>query len=82
MIDFAKAFNMIWWDSVDIMLEAFGFDEVFRELVMSCIHMTSFSTMVEGSPSDVFQPERGLPQGDPLCLILFIMVVEFLVQLM
>lgn len=34
MIDFAKAFDTLNWDSIAIMLEALAFNGIFRELVM------------------------------------------------
>ena len=37
--------------------------------------------MVNGTPSDFFKSSRGLRQGDPLSLILFILLVECLGRL-
>lgn len=42
MNNFFKAFDMLRWDSIDVMLENLGFDEVFRELVMNCVKSPLF----------------------------------------
>lgn len=43
-IDFRKAFDTLHRDTIDSMMEMFGFDNIFRELVMVCVKSASFST--------------------------------------
>lgn len=40
------------------------------------ISSTSFSTLVNGSPSHLFKAPRGLRHGDPWSPFIFIVVVE------
>ncbi|GJT14045.1 reverse transcriptase domain, reverse transcriptase zinc-binding domain protein [Tanacetum coccineum] len=42
----------------------------------TCLRASSMSILVNGSPSEEFQLERGVRQGDPLSLFLFILAVE------
>lgn len=49
---------MLQWDTIDKILELFGFYETFREMIKACISSTSFSSMVEGSPSSVFHSHK------------------------
>jgi len=41
----------------------------------------TISIIVNGSPTNKFQPKRGLKQGDPMALFLFLIVVEELARL-
>lgn len=45
-----------------------------------CISTTSFSFLINGSSFDLFNPLRGLGQGDPLSHFLFILYTEFLLE--
>jgi len=82
MIDFSNALDSLRWDAIDTILEAFSYDTIFQQLIMCCIKSTSFSALVEGSPTKLFQPQRGVCQGDPLSPLLFIVVIKYLVRLM
>lgn len=48
----------------------------------ACVFSSSMLVLVNGSPTKYFMVERGLWQGDPLLLFLFLFVVERLTGLL
>ncbi|XP_057730401.1 uncharacterized protein LOC130945711 [Arachis stenosperma] len=55
-----------------------GFGKTWRSWVRECVRSASISILVNGSPSKPFKMEKGLRQGDPLSLFLFVLVVDVL----
>ncbi|GJZ23263.1 hypothetical protein Tco_0560722 [Tanacetum coccineum] len=55
-----------------------GFGSKWRTWIALCLSSASISCMINGSPSNEFKMERGLRQGDPLSLFLFLIVAEAL----
>ena len=81
-IDLEKAYDHVDWNFVDYMLLKFGFGETWLRWMHECISTTSFSVLVNGSPSKLFKISRGIRQGDPLSPFLFTIVVEALSSLL
>ncbi|KAH0996498.1 hypothetical protein GBA52_020362 [Prunus armeniaca] len=55
-----------------------GFSNFWINLVMTCISSVSFFVLLNGKPGTPFSPSRGLRQGDPLSLYLFLLICEAL----
>ncbi|VFQ83062.1 unnamed protein product [Cuscuta campestris] len=75
-LDMAKAFDRIDWVYLEGILTAFGFNPHSISLLMANLKGTNFSILINGEPTGYFKMERGVKQGDPLSLLLFIIVVE------
>jgi len=58
-----------------------GFHNRWIAWIRGCLEFTTISVLVNGSPTSEFKPARGLRQGDPLTLFLFLVVVEGVVGL-
>lgn len=68
-LDVEKAFDRIEW---------FGFSVSFISLIHNCISLNTFAVLFQGAVRNYFSSSRGLRQGDPLLLYLFILAVQVL----
>ena len=73
-LDFKKAFDHVNWDFLLNTLAGLGFGTKWISWIEMCIATAKFSVLVNGSPKGFFGASNGLRQGDPLSLLLFILV--------
>jgi hypothetical protein len=81
-VDFEKAYDSVEWSFIDYMLGRFGFCDKWKDWIHACVFAGSMSVLVNGSPSEEINIQRGLKQGDPLAPFLFLLVAEGLGGLM
>ena len=80
-LDIAKAYDSLEWVFIEQTLTIMGFPTKIVSLIMRCIRSVTFSIMLNGQPSNVFYPQRGIRQGVPLSPYIFILSVEVLSRL-
>ena len=80
-IDMAKAYDILEWDFIIQVMKAFGFNQLFYNVIWHCISTTSFSLLINGSSYGAFKAKRGIRQTDPLFPYQFIICIEVLSRL-
>jgi len=75
-VNFEKAYDSVRWEFLYYMLHRLGFHNLWISWIRGCLESSFVSVLVNGSPTKEFKPSRGLRQGDPLALFLFLVVAE------
>ncbi|XP_015169513.1 uncharacterized protein [Solanum tuberosum] len=79
-LDMAKGYDRVSWVFLTKVLRRFGFSEIIIDMVWRLLTNNWYSVMVNGKAFGFFQSSRGLKQGDPLSLTLFIISAEVLAR--
>lgn len=74
--DFEKAYDTVRWKFLYSLMRIMGFSEKWVQWIKECLESASISVLVNDSPIEEFSMKKGLRQGDPLTLFLFLVVAE------
>lgn len=77
-LDIKKAYYKVDWRFLCKCLEAFGFSRQWVNWIFYCISSPKNFILINGSPKYFFESSRGIRQGGPLSLFLFIIMLEAL----
>jgi hypothetical protein len=75
-LDMMKAYDCAEWPFVEAIMRKLGFPERIVKLIMKCVSTARFSVKVNGELLPNFYPTRGIRQGEPISLYLFLMCAE------
>lgn len=75
-MDFGKTYDYVLWDFLRRMLRSMGFGVRWCGWLEVLVFNISMYVLVNGSPTTYFKVTRGLRQGDPISLFLFLLGVE------
>ena len=81
-LDMSKAYDQVEWAYLEALMRRIVFSDRCVALIMECITTVSYSILVNGEPSNVIHPSRGIRQGDPFSPYLFILCTEGLHDLL
>lgn len=76
--DQAKAFDQVSWDYMFLVLYHFGFPPTFVRYIETIYNGVQTTININGHLTPYFFVKRGVRQGCPLSLLLYIMVIETL----
>jgi hypothetical protein len=77
-IDMQKAYDLVDWDFLRLILLQVGFGLAMTNWIMACVNSTSLAVLVNGEATNFFRSGRGLRQGCLLSPLLFILMMETL----
>jgi len=80
-VDFEKSYDSVDWELLYYMMGRLGFNDKWVKWIKMCLESATISILINGSPMKEFKPRKGLRQGDPLTLFLFLIVAEGLTGL-
>ena len=75
-LDLEKAYDHLEWSFIKETLEFFQIPHKLINLIMNMISSTCINIMWNGTPLSTIIPSRGIHQGDPISLYLFILCLE------
>lgn len=75
-LDPSKAFDKMEYNYLEAVLIAMCMPLNLVERIMNCLRTVRYSVLINGSLFVRFIPTRGIHQGDPLSLYLFIICTE------
>ena len=59
-LDMSKAYDRVEWVFIEGLMKQMCFDVRWIALIMECITTVSYSILVNGDPSNIIHPSRGL----------------------
>jgi len=71
-----KAYDTVDWEFLGYIMGRMRFNSKWIKWIKGFFESSTISVLVNGSPTREFKPKKGLRQGDPLGLFLFLIPVE------
>jgi hypothetical protein len=81
-LDIEKAYDHVNWQFLMYLLCRSGFSSKLCNWIGFCISTVQFFILINGCPQGFFASSRGLRQGNPLSLLLFVLIMESLSRLL
>ena len=59
-LDMSKAYDHVEWPYLEKIMSRMGFDDKWVTLIMECITSVSYSILINGEPTSMIRPSRGI----------------------
>lgn len=77
-LDLQKAYNMVEWYELEIILREIGLPGRFTHWIMIVVKTVTYNFNINGELTTKIQARRGVRKGDPIPPLLFVMMMEYL----
>ena len=81
-LDMSKVYDRVEWDFLKEVMRTMGFSKWWISLIMKCVRSVTYSVVINVQQYGHIKPFRGIRQGDPLSLYLFLLCAEGLSSLL
>ena len=75
-VDLEKAYDQLSWDFIEETLERVGLPDSWVYNIMRCIRTVRMTICWNLKTLDLVKPTRGIRQGDPMSLYIFVLCME------
>lgn len=76
-IDLKKAYDMVEWRALEVILREFGFPWKFIGWIMHTVKTVTYVFNINGTYTHSMKAKRGIQQWDPISPLLFVLIMEY-----
>lgn len=81
-LNMCNTYDRVEWRFIEAIMLKLGFSNKWTKLVLRCVSSVSYKIKINGQLTSGFSPSRGIRQGDPLSLYIFVICAQGLSSLL